>query len=92
MSFGPVMTTRRPDKTAAPPKDEDESAASKLLTSEDLFGDMVDGPPAPSARPAAAPPASRKGPIKVQVSEPGAPRKDSPLSSPPTPGEKLRSH
>ncbi len=89
MSFGPVMTTRRPDKTAAPPKDQDESAAPNLLTSEDLFGDMVDGPPAPSARPAAAPPASRKGPIKVQVSEPGAPRKDSPLSSPAAPGEKL---
>jgi serine/threonine protein kinase len=83
------MTTRRPDKTAAPPKDQDESAAPNLLTSEDLFGDMVDGPPAPSARPAAAPPASRKGPIKVQVSEPGAARKDSPLSSPAAPGEKL---
>jgi len=83
------MTTRRPDKTAAPPKNQDESAAPNLLTSEDLFGDMVDGPPAPSARPAAAPPASRKGPIKVQVSEPGAPRKDSPLSSPAAPGEKL---
>ncbi|HYU40801.1 MAG TPA: protein kinase [Vicinamibacteria bacterium] len=83
------MTTRRPDKTAAPPKDQDESAAPNLLTSEDLFGDMVDGPPAPSARPAAALPASRKGPIKVQVSELGAPRKDSPLSSPAAPGEKL---
>jgi len=83
------MTTRRPDKTAAPPKNQDESAAPNLLTSEDLFGDMVDGPPAPGARPAAAPPASRKGPIKVQVSEPGAPRKDSPLSSPAAPGEKL---
>ena len=89
MSFGPVMTTRRPDKTAAPPKAQDESAAPDLLTSEDLFGDMVDGPPAPSARPAAAPPAGRKGPIKVQVSEPGAPRKASPLSSPAAPGEKL---
>jgi serine/threonine protein kinase len=83
------MTTRRPDKTAAPPKNQDESAAPNLLTSEDLFGDMVDGPPAPGARPAAAPPTSRKGPIKVQVSEPGAPRKDSPLSSPAAPGEKL---
>src|SRR5260370_22967281 len=83
------MTTRRPDTTAAPPKDQAESAAPNLLTSEDLFGDMVDGPPAPSARPVAAPPASRKGPIKVQVSEPGAPRKDSPLSSPAAPGEKL---
>jgi len=83
------MTTRRPDKTAAPPKAEDPSASNKLLTSEDLFGDMVDGPPEPAARPAAVAPANRKGPIKVQVSEPGAPRKDAPLASPPTPGEKL---
>src|SRR6185503_16123563 len=83
------MTTRRQDKTAAPPKEKDSSAAPDLLTSEDLFGDMVDAPPEPVTRPAAAAPASRKGPIKVQVSEPGAPRKDSPLSSPPAPGEKL---
>jgi hypothetical protein len=41
-----MMTTRRPDKTAAPPNAEDPSASNKLLTSEDLFGDMVDGPPA----------------------------------------------
>jgi len=84
------MTNRRPDKTAAPPKVEDPSASpNKLLTSEDLFGDMVDAPPDPVARPAAAAPVNRKGPIKVQVSEPGAPRKDAPLASPPTPGEKL---
>jgi serine/threonine protein kinase len=84
-----MMTTRRQDKTATPPKDKESSAAPDLLTSEDLFGDMVDAPPEPITRPPAAAPASRKGPIKVQVSEPGAPRKDSPLSSPPTPGEKL---
>src|SRR6185503_20170290 len=85
-----MMTTRRPDKTVAPPKEEDPSASpNKLLTSEDLFGDMVDGPPEPLTRPATAAPANRKGPIKVQVSEPGAPRKDAPLASPPTPGEKL---
>ena len=83
------MTNRRPDKTAAPPKVEDPSAPNKLLTSEDLFGDMVDAPPDPAARPPASAPANRKGPIKVQVSEPGAPRKDAPLASPPTPGEKL---
>jgi serine/threonine protein kinase len=82
------MTTRRQDKTAAPPKEQDGSAAPDLLTSEDLFGDMVDAPPAPAARPSAPAPASRKGPIKVQVSEPGA-RKNTPLSSPPGPGEKL---
>jgi serine/threonine protein kinase len=51
-----MMTTRQPDKTAAPPKEKDSSAAPDLLTSEDLFGDMVDGPPEPVARPAAAAP------------------------------------
>jgi serine/threonine protein kinase len=81
------MTTRRNDKTAAPPpKDGDESAAPELVTSEDLFGDMVDAPGS-SSRSEAAP--NRKGPIKVQVSEPGAARKSSPLSSPPVAGEKL---
>jgi serine/threonine protein kinase len=85
-----MMTTRRPDKTVAPPKEGDSSASpNKLLTSEDLFGDMVDGPPEPVTRPPAASQANRKGPIKVQVSEPGAPRKGAPLASPPTPGEKL---
>src|ERR1700704_6368211 len=87
--FGPVMTIRRPDKTAAPPKDQDGSAAPDLFTSEDLFGEMVDAPPAPNARPAAPNLANLKGPIKVQVSEPGVPHKSSPLSSPPAPGEKL---
>src|SRR5437899_3883413 len=86
------MTTRRNDKTSAPgPKDQESSADKKLLTSEDLFGEMVDGPPKPDARAAAArqtAPPSRKGPIKVQVSEPGA-RKASPLSSPPAAGETL---
>jgi serine/threonine protein kinase len=81
------MTTRRNDETAAPPpKEGDESAAPDLVTSEDLFGDMVDAPPE-SSRTEAAP--NRKGPIKVQVSEPGAARKNSPLSSPPVVGEKL---
>src|SRR4029078_10521062 len=85
------MTANRPrDTTAAPPKVEDPSASpNKLLTSEDLFGDMVDAPPDPVARPAAAAPVNRKGPIKVQVSDPGAPPKGAPLASPPTPGEKL---
>jgi hypothetical protein len=48
-----------------------------LLTSEDLFGEMLDAgarAKAPSARPAAPPPdAARKGPIKVKVSEPRVP-------------------
>jgi serine/threonine protein kinase len=77
------MTTRRNDKTAAPPpKDQEGSAKPDLLTSEDLFGEMVDAPPARARNEAKAAP-SRKGPIKVQVSEPGAPRKSSPLASSP---------
>ena len=49
------------------PKDDD-----KLLTSEDLFGDMLDEKPsaAPKAPAPTPPPARRSGPIKVQVSEP----------------------
>src|SRR5687768_2133571 len=54
------------------PKDDD-----KLLTSEDIFGDMLDEkpvrPPAPPPAAAPAPSARRSGPIKVQVSEPGPP-------------------
>jgi serine/threonine protein kinase len=49
------------------PKDDD-----KLLTSEDLFGDMLDEKPA-AAPSAPAPPTRRSGPIKVQVSEPSTP-------------------
>jgi serine/threonine protein kinase len=84
------MTSRRNDKTAPPPKGEDGSAPD-LLTSEDLFGDMIDAPPASAPRGRAVPPpaAARKGPIKVQVSEPGGGRKRSPLASPPAAGEKL---
>src|SRR5687768_4827373 len=48
-----------------------------LLTSEDIFGEMLDAGPkakAPPARPAPPPPdAARKGPIKVKVSEPRVP-------------------
>jgi serine/threonine protein kinase len=84
------MTTRRNDKrTDAPPKDQDPSARPDLLTSDDLFGDMIDrsaAPLRPPVRPVAAP--ARTGPIKVQVSEPGAPRKGSPLASI-TEGERL---
>ncbi len=78
------MTSGRDDKTggpAAPPGEGD------LLTSEDIFGDMLDNagrdrsagpPPAPRA------PGARKSPIKVKVGEAGAARKATPLS---TPGE-----
>ncbi len=52
-------------KDASPHRDDQD-----FVTSEDLFGDMVDAPmPAPKA-PARGP---RKAPIKVKVSEPGMP-------------------
>ena len=51
---------------------KDSKDDDKLLTSEDLFGDMLDEKPvaAPKVPPTPAPDARRSGPIKVQVSEP----------------------
>jgi len=93
------MTSRRNDKTAPPPTAGEESAPNDLLTSEDLFGDLVDESPSPSSARKPAPSAAggssvsssppRKGPIKVQVAEPGAARKASPLATPRQTGEKL---
>jgi serine/threonine protein kinase len=77
------MSTGRKD-----PKDDD-----KLLTSEDLFGDMLDEkPPAPpKAPPPSAPPARRSGPIKVRVSEPGGapPAEASPAAPAKTPDGRI---
>jgi len=69
------MSTGRKD-----PKDDD-----KLLTSEDLFGDMLDEkPPAAPKAPAPTPPSARRsGPIKVQVSEPAEAAKPAPAKTPP---------
>jgi serine/threonine protein kinase len=58
--------------------DRKDGPGDDLLTSEDLFGDMLDPSqdppaPAPAAPRAVMPP--RKGPIKVQVSEPGTAHK-----------------
>jgi serine/threonine protein kinase len=59
-------------------------APDDLLTSDDLFGEMLDSPPPP--KPAAPPPTTQPAParrnaIKVQVSEPGAAKKvPSPLA------------
>ena len=51
------------------PPGSDGDEGEDLLTSNDLFGDMVDGPlpPAPRTGP------SRTGPIRVQVSDPVTP-------------------
>ncbi len=68
----------------SPRLEEPASKGDGLLTSEDLFGDMVDAPPEAQARKAP----SRGGPIRVQVSEPGAPRKDG-HATPPAAGEVL---
>src|SRR5207245_4241847 len=66
---------------------KDSTDDDKLLTSEDLFGDMLDEKPvaAPKEPPGSAPAARRSGPIKVQVSEPlpKAPAVKSPLSGAP---------
>ena len=76
------MTSGRDDKTGGPASPPGEG---DLLTSEDIFGDMLDeagrdraAGPAPAART----PAKRSAPIKVRVTGAGAARKATPLSSP----------
>ncbi len=56
------------DTPVPPASDPDEG--SDLLTSQDLFGDLVDEPLPPGARTGA----TRKDPIRVRVSDPAAPR------------------
>jgi serine/threonine protein kinase len=68
------MTARRPKddpdaSTGQPPSNPDS-----LLTSADLFGDMVDAPPEDTV-PGPAKPA-RKAPIKVQISDPESRHRD----------------
>jgi serine/threonine protein kinase len=55
------MTARRP------PDDPNPAKPESLLTSEDLFGDMVDAPPSEAEAP---PRPARKDPIRVQISDP----------------------
>ena len=65
---------RPPEAPAAPDR------PARLLTSEDIFGDMLDPGGEPARKPSPPPAkqtAGRKRPIKVQVSEPGAARKES---------------
>ncbi|HVR72407.1 MAG TPA: protein kinase [Vicinamibacteria bacterium] len=76
--------TRRRGEDEPKAKHPPEAAAApdrpgRLLTSEDIFGDMLDPGGGPARKPAAPPASSaapRTGPIKVQVSEPGAARKE----------------
>src|SRR2546427_13139604 len=63
----------------------EDSKDDKLLTSEDIFGDMLDEAPAKDApKPAAkgTPSERRTGPIKVQVSEPGDAARAGPAKTP----------
>src|SRR5688572_15172933 len=71
------MSVRRSkDNPDPPPRSE------KLLTSQDLFGDMVDAPLEPGEAPASE---ERKTPIRVQISESvaGTPRATRPEASTP---------
>ncbi len=76
------MTSGRDDDTGGPARPPGEG---DLLTSEDIFGDMLDdtGRDRAAVRPpATAPPATRKSPIRVKVGDPGPGRRPTPLSSP----------
>jgi serine/threonine protein kinase len=72
------MTSRRDDDRGEP----------ELLTSEDIFGDMLDDsgarPPASANAPKPPSPPGRKSPIKVKLSDPGSPgaKPRTPLSTP----------
>ena len=72
----------RKDNTEASPSAKSSSAADEqgLLTSEDLFGDLIDAPlPSIPAEPATSPaPPPRRAPIRVQVCEPGVPKRPAP--------------
>jgi serine/threonine protein kinase len=67
------MLGRRKSRSAPPtPPAEASPKQERLLTSKDLFGDMVDAVDDDDAVDAVpARPAARSGPIRVQVSEPG---------------------
>src|SRR5262249_25381310 len=71
---GVQVTTSRPKKPAEPPHAPAEGTdADGPPGSEELFGDILGdlGGQAADLRPEAPPP-TRKGPIKVQVTEPGS--------------------
>jgi serine/threonine protein kinase len=58
----------RKDETAKPPKAA-QKKSDDLLTSEDIFGDIVDAPPLP--RSVVTAPTSKPSPIRVRINEPG---------------------
>jgi serine/threonine protein kinase len=64
------MTAGASKDAQLPPREEEAGSASEgLVTSEDLFGDLVDAPLEPAPRTATG----HAGPIRVQVAEPGPP-------------------
>jgi serine/threonine protein kinase len=66
------MSAGQKDNPGPPvPSEAEAPKGDGLLTSDDLFGELVDGPLPPNARQAAP---TRKSPIKVQVSDPVSPR------------------
>jgi serine/threonine protein kinase len=59
------VSSRPPKDVPPPPPADGEASEDRLLTSEDLFGDLIDAPLEPKAAPARPAPA----PIRVQVPE-----------------------
>ncbi len=67
---GEAMSAGRKEKTGPPvPPEAGPVESDRLLTSDDLFGELVDGPLPPSAGGGA----TRTSPIRVQVTDPIAP-------------------
>jgi len=74
------VSSRSP-KDGPPPPDDESASADHLLTSEDLFGDLIDAPLEANPTPARA----AAAPIRVQVSEEGeavAPKPKTPTVGP----------
>ena len=70
------MAKNRPRDESAPPESPPpaDSDSESLLTSQDIFGEILDSfgaPSTPSEDDASRPPPSRKDPIRIRVSEPG---------------------
>ncbi|HSF01387.1 MAG TPA: hypothetical protein VLA62_00160, partial [Solirubrobacterales bacterium] len=63
------MTAGRKEKTGPPPPPESRPEDEGLVTSDDLFGDLVDGPLPPGQSGGGV----RSEPIRVQVNDPVSP-------------------
>jgi hypothetical protein len=75
---------RDEEKPETPPTPEGGRSPTGLLTSQDIFGEILDGLAVTVTPPPAAPlPPARGGPIKVQISESLAKGKPRPAPTPP---------